>query len=1095
MTARRVALAVLGATLLAPTAHAATPGDVEIVRPDGAFVTDRELRVVVRTPTAQPRSFVVRLDGTNVTRSLRRVRPGRYEGTVRIRGGYGRKHLTAAFTGRTGPQRFDRVRFVLGRRDRGLVRVETRRTRDGAALRLRLSRTPDHLVARLNGRDITSEIDWRQLRRHDVALSPDEGLRHGRNVLTIRAVHRGGGYDLERRAIIVGRSRPLAAAGRERRHPAKAPIRLDGRASRAATPGGRLRHRWVLASRPRGSRAVLRGAATARPTLVPDRAGRYRLRLTVRETARGARAAQTPAAADTVEVSATQPPNPLGIPLATLTASNGTYATVVGGQTIPPPGGGPVSLVVIDSATGAISTTSGYAADQDGAALQFVKGLATGAATQNAIVALSALPGATVGPGWDQVIKQIGGNEIGATALTSGGWSVVGNPTTSDGVANATDASKNEPLGAVSGYVQNQVALSRYTFVTGGYVSYDTRAAGSTATTNVMTVGGATYPSTDVRDKCDPGEDAAGFQVVLLDAATLQLMSSSTNTTRCGSRMFLTGYNNFANEVVLAATPATRTLLLVQSIGSTPVLPSGAVVTPGSEKFAGPPQVDVTAANVAAAIARLGGDPSTFLHPAAASDPGVNLIAPATDLAFVGGTYRDAVQTAVPVGDAAEAYAGIPGAAPPAGPDGRSLRGTLRRGERWQYAPATSSTMAEAPPDLNAIAYQAPTPWPFTSAIGSSAGERAAYRYVSNLVLGELFPTGRYPSGACTQAGQRFGTTTADVRQVYCATTIDPTGVISGVRWVPGTKTFTKANLATVKAGLAKELVWVASSRTLFADLAAAYDGEGGQTPQIDSIVTNVQDAVAPGKGATVAGTWLGIASDVANLAASIFGIPDFTQDVANVINLISAAGFTASDALSAFDYSADATDLATEAAARSESIAETIRALPAIFATDYGKLSAIAGTSLSDTQDVDTAVHLAFGRWAAGELAPLGMTVRMVNQIDTIFVPIPMDCFGAAQITRRAFFDDQDNRAWINVGQQIYVARKGDQERFPNASTLSFAPQPEPVPPALLDFLFSPYAVDAATGDVTSFGFAKQNFLWNMAAGPFTCVRDLTLR
>ncbi|MFA9272899.1 MAG: hypothetical protein ACEQSX_19560, partial [Baekduiaceae bacterium] len=189
MSARHIVAAALGATLVGSTsAPAAAPETVEIARPSGTLVTERAMRVVIRTPATSARSFVVRLDGENVTRSLRRVRAGRYEGFVRIRGGYGRKHLTAAFTDRAGRRDFDLARVVLARRDRGLLRADARRTRDGAALALRLSRRPDQLVARLNGRDITGEIDWRQLRRHAVALSPAEGLRHGRNVLRIRAV-------------------------------------------------------------------------------------------------------------------------------------------------------------------------------------------------------------------------------------------------------------------------------------------------------------------------------------------------------------------------------------------------------------------------------------------------------------------------------------------------------------------------------------------------------------------------------------------------------------------------------------------------------------------------------------------------------------------------------------------------------------------------------------------------------------------------------------------------------------------------------------------------------------------------------------------
>jgi hypothetical protein len=496
-----------------------------------------------------------------------------------------------------------------------------------------------------------------------------------------------------------------------------------------------------------------------------------------------------------------------------------------------------------------------------------------------------------------------------------------------------------------------------------------------------------------------------------------------------------------------------------------------------------------TAEALADAIAGVGGDSSSFLEPLTPSDGGLPFsgAAPPSDYALVGGAYTLADSTAGNFGPAAEANSGIKGGEPPPGTSaGRAVWGTLRRGERWQYEPATASTLDTGFPDLNTVAYQDPTPWPFTVA---GSVEQTAFEYISTFVLQPY--GGTYPDGSCTKAGQSIDPASPDMRQLYCSSVDITTRLDSQALDPPAS--IDKTTFDTVLGGLQDEVTWRDNMRSALAQLASAYENDLGD------VASNVQSTVS--SDLQDAGEWVSIAADVLNLASAIFYlVPAPSEDNpatllqkvaswAGWINLASAVGYVANDALSlASKYTGD---LSSQAKQRGESMAQTINELPRIYATDYGKLKALADVGYSDPDTISSSVHLTFGRWAAGRLVPAVATTRWVNGYNLSQATVPFDCDVSAGgfIGSQKFFDDQDARAQFSVGRRMFLAREGDGDDFPNSSgDITAADEPFPVPGKLLDYLLDEFETNQTTGDVVAFGFTKQNFFSTMARPAFDC-------
>ena len=146
---------------------------------------------------------------------------------------------------------------------------------------------------RLNGRAIGKELRPRAAGVRRLRASPSHGLRHGRNVLTVRVRLAKGQTIRRRRRFRVRRNRPLAAAGRDRVIQVGERARLSGARSRShlarhrtssgGARGEALTYRWRLASFPRGGRGGigLVQRRSAQPRFSATEPGRYRLRLVV----------------------------------------------------------------------------------------------------------------------------------------------------------------------------------------------------------------------------------------------------------------------------------------------------------------------------------------------------------------------------------------------------------------------------------------------------------------------------------------------------------------------------------------------------------------------------------------------------------------------------------------------------------------------------------------------------------------------------------------------------------------------------------------------------------------------------------------------
>jgi hypothetical protein len=149
------------------------------------------------------------------------------------------------------------------------------------------------LRARLNGVSLGRHFLVGRPGRRVLELSNSHGLRHGLNVLKVRA---GNGRHVRRESVRfrVSHGRPLAGAGRDRPVVAGSPIQLDGQVRERHGRTKDRRVRWEVLDAPSGSRfaEASKSAATARqpaalgsansptPTFQPDVIGRYKLAMT-----------------------------------------------------------------------------------------------------------------------------------------------------------------------------------------------------------------------------------------------------------------------------------------------------------------------------------------------------------------------------------------------------------------------------------------------------------------------------------------------------------------------------------------------------------------------------------------------------------------------------------------------------------------------------------------------------------------------------------------------------------------------------------------------------------------------------------------------
>lgn len=908
-------------TVPADAEAAKNPRLVRVVAPadDGVARGGKARVVVLLGPRA--RAFRARLGRRDVTRAFRRGRGTRRVATLAgLRRGVNILHVTAR--DRAGGRDFESVRFLVTRRTTGLVRSRIAGRRGPVPrLTVRWRGEPDVVRVRLNGRRVERHASSERGRMR-LALSASHGLRFGRNRLTVLAASRRGVHDVETHTLRVSRRLPLPAAGRDRRGVRGKPIRLDGRRSLPTRPARRLAFRWRIVRAPKGSRARLRGARSARPRLRPDRRGTYRVALTVRERGRGARSS-TVATSDAVALAVREDHPPIGVPISARV--DGT--TRVNGEIYPYDGD--VQLLVLDRATLEVRLNKSYSGNAGVDTLSKVlHGIDNGS-----IVLVTGRPGGTIGLSSDvynrflRAIRYVGGSYVSQKSLGSGRFSVLGVPAldagpatgrrfaqgdqfSNDGLVLADDGLERSLEGALSGWLQLDTS-GNYTFTFGDYVPFDVNVAG--APQGTIRVGEKVYSPQPLP------AGRSGFHVVVLDPGSLKLIADETFATT-GGDWEADGTGSLAMAQLLdpwAMTDATGraispALVLIHAVGS-------------------PRPTHPNWTKIARNIEALGGNVHVF-----------NSLDGSGPYSLVGGAYAadSAVEQSHPL-------------------TRRSTRitGRLARDAQASWRPLVSD-FAGGDYELLDIAYQDATDWPATD-------------------TAELRAAGAWIAGQLELPG-------SDVRDSYPNLNVDfdaKLAELEALSYPAGTDDFTSEDFAAVKAALVQEFDWVGEVRRLIANMKQPFEESGAHDyVSFEEVAENVRTAVDPPSKSAVSGHVFAIVAD------SLVFVGVLSPGVGEVVLVAVGTGMSLADEIAngpsgAPVASLDAVPVAELAGELEDALSAQLDGFDHvgdILVSDRGKLEATAGLAEGDlawtgqeTSTVAKAMTLSTKRWAYGRLLP----------------------------------------------------------------------------------------------------------------------------
>ena len=280
-------LAVFGA--MAGSASAAgSPRLTRVERPRVDQVVGIGKLVVVLRTRASLGAMRVLVDGRSVERFLQRSARG-YRGVLRLGQGlhYGVNELTV---GTRGYADFDRVRFIVARRDRQLLSMSNLRVggRESPARVVVRAARRSKLQAWVNGHRVEHAFQPKG-RVYVGRLGANDWVRPGRNRLVVLAHRsarsgRAAVHDVERATFRLRRGRVIAGAGRDRVFNAGGFIVLRGSAAGGvsrASGATAVEHRWKIVDQPPGPRATLQQAKSATPELFATAPGYYRIRTRV----------------------------------------------------------------------------------------------------------------------------------------------------------------------------------------------------------------------------------------------------------------------------------------------------------------------------------------------------------------------------------------------------------------------------------------------------------------------------------------------------------------------------------------------------------------------------------------------------------------------------------------------------------------------------------------------------------------------------------------------------------------------------------------------------------------------------------------------
>lgn len=425
------------------------------------------------------------------------------------------------------------------------VAVTVRRLGRDARLRAWVNGRPAHDAFQVGARGA----------RHGT-LSARHGLRHGRNVIRLRAVRADGHHDVEVRVVRIAREAPLADAGPDvvttNENVTVGPVRKG-------LPGdnAQLRSRWDIVEAPAGSDAELEDPTATRPTLTGADDGTYLLRHTVTD-------GDGDASYDTVAVSERPDDPPIGARLHTI--RSGAANITVGADTVVAPTTRETAYAVLERATRKVVKSGTVSVEKAGAA-ELLSLCRSYAATDDHMMIVSSANGRPpeAVPVLGDLLTCLGGARL--TGLEQTGlyyfnpFTFIGLPGAPTGAAwSKVPLQSSQRDADIDAWLQFNDATQKYDIVDLRQPTYDTRLPGKPAGTNAMRFNGS-----ELTARLENGA-TAGLHLVAVDDAARVLQNSMVPTNGPGGDAQLQA--TMAKTLRDAANLPGRPTLLLQTVGN-----------------------------------------------------------------------------------------------------------------------------------------------------------------------------------------------------------------------------------------------------------------------------------------------------------------------------------------------------------------------------------------------------------------------------------------------------------------------------------------------------------------------------------------------
>ena len=816
-----------------------------------------------------------------------------------------------------------------------VVTVKTaRQARGVVVLHVKARRDLRGAVVRLDGHRVEAELPLRRGQQRAIVLDHGDGVRFGRNRITVKARTRDGARALVRDVVRVRRDAPLPAIGQPRRIVASHTARLDGRKTRSAH-GGKLSFRWRVVGAPVGSRVSLRGAESRRPRLLASDPGHYRVALTVTESGaktRGTAASASSSAPDcgpqpqavpgcaTTVTEVEVKPNfePIGVAIDTRAEEEETAGIRIGGSFYPFPvnGEGGARFVLLDAATLELIRTENVALN--GSHSEVAQKMVSESAPEKNVLVVSSCRYASC-------TADPADARAGFSAIESYDAGKRGQTTENQGAAlGAINESEDQRYGELAGWLRPGVPLdgaqALFAFVNPERFAFDTQAS-STSFSNTIRVGSTEYPAR-------LSGAVGGFEVLVLGPD----LEPELGTPVAFSTISTTGEGQAQEEAMTALLNRTSSLqtVIVQSIGD--AQPDSAAATALGQ-----------------ALARLGASPWTFLS--------LN----GGGYAFVGnGAKPQVVETGRLEPEVAETSEGLSH-----GGDG-SLHGLLTRNPESALSPELADAIGTPNYELDQVTYQPGVPWPQTN----TPGKVAATRYLAE-ALG-LTPG----EGSCYQPKE------PDFRSSYCNLSLDIDATENELerQKYPADEnvSFTQAEFEAVQKELETELDDVGDVRKM---VSALKEPLGGQSPAVDAqqIAGVVLDALPPGSGSgnATAGK-LSLASAILHAGSNIPTVGEGLGAIASVLGLAGELEQENGEYSPDWQIQAAADEIGGKVKTRLAAMSAGLGTIEEILVTDWGKLSAAAagaagpwGINATGIQQQSSTIELGINQWMWKAILP----------------------------------------------------------------------------------------------------------------------------